>query len=181
MQMQHNASTQIACNFNLLCRAQLLQQSLHSYLEIAVGGQSVVQQGQIGHWRCVMLGQPVCYSISLIVVVICCCNRVLKVVLQFTTAAMIVMHGPDAELSFTQQVTFGSVLGNDGWVAVSIKCQLLQHSYTVQVLCTENMYNDKFVDCEEPIRNSKAAMAKRFVTFKAVTHSIHGAVLASLT
>ncbi len=113
LQMQHNSSTQIACNLNLLGRAQLLQQSLHSYLEIAVGGQSVVRQGQIGHWGCVMLGQPVCYSISLIVVVICCCNRVLKVVLRFATAAMIVMHGPDAELFFNQQVRFASVLGRE--------------------------------------------------------------------
>ena len=109
--MQHNTSTQIACNLNLLCRAQLLQQSLHSYLEIAVGGQSVVRQGQIGHWGCVMLRQPVCYSISLIVVVICCCNRVLKVVLRFATAGMIVMHGPNAELLFDQQVGLASVLG----------------------------------------------------------------------
>ena len=113
MQMQHNTSTQIACNLNLLCRAQLLQQSLHSYLEIAVGGQSVVRQGQIGHWGCVVLGQPVCYSISLIIVVICCCNRVLKVVLQFATAAMIVMQRPDAEVVFSQQVRFASVLGRE--------------------------------------------------------------------
>ncbi len=75
-----------------------------------------------------MLGQPVCYSISLVVVVICCCNRVLKVVLQFATAAMIVKHGPDAELFFNQQVRSGCVLGNSRCDAVIIKYQLLQHS-----------------------------------------------------
>ena len=50
-----------------------------------------------------------------------------------------------------------------------------------QVLCTENMYNGKFVECEQPIGHSKAAMAKRFVMFETVTHNIHGAVLARLT
>jgi len=31
------------------------------------------------------------------------------------------------------------------------------------------------------MRNAKAAVAKRFVMFKAVTHNINGAVLARLT
>ena len=40
-----------------------------------------------------MFGQPVCYSISLIVAVVSCCDRVFEVVLQATAVAAMLLAG----------------------------------------------------------------------------------------
>lgn len=79
------SSTQVVCNFDLLSRGQLLQKSLHLDLDTAIRYQPAVRQWQVGHWGCVVLGQPICDCITLIAVVICCCHRVLKVILHNST------------------------------------------------------------------------------------------------